>query len=234
MGLADVRALRQQRGRSDAVRRRRSPPPTHAFDALEAPARDDVARAGHRRRRASATKRTLHLKYEGTDTTLEIRASPTPRRDRRRVRAPLPAAVRLPDAGQAARDRGGRRRGDRADAQDVHGRRARRSRRATAARADRDESRSTRTARSATPQVYDRERPAAGRRDRRPRGDPRGQRDDRRSSRAGARRSRSAAITRARAGRSGAARRMRSAPPPIRCCSRCSTTCSWRSPSRWA
>ncbi len=38
----------------------------------------------------------------------------------------------------------------------------------------------------------------------------------------------------ARARRSGAAHRTRSARRRIRCCSRYSTTCSWRSPSRWA
>ena len=37
---------------------------------------------------------------------------------------------------------------------------------------------------------------------------------------------------RARAAARGA--HARSAPRPTRCCSRCSTTCSWRSPSRWA
>ena len=74
MGLADVRALRQQaveatlsHGGAGAARRRRS-------RALEAAARAEVARAGHRRRRGSRAARTLHVKYDGTDTTLELPA----------------------------------------------------------------------------------------------------------------------------------------------------------------
>ena len=37
-----------------------------------------------------------------------------------------------------------------------------------------------------------------------------------------------------RARRRRCSARTPSAPPPTRCCSKCSTTCSWRSPSRWA
>ena len=102
MGLADVRALRQQAVEATLVAgsaRRGRPTRSRARRRRRAPR----SRAGHRRRRASTCRRTLHLKYDGTDTTLEI-----PRRARRsrpivaRVRAPLPAAVRLPDAGQGA------------------------------------------------------------------------------------------------------------------------------------
>ena len=74
MGLADVRALRQQAVEarlSDAAldaRRRR------AFAALERGGARRARGAGHRARRASTRARTLHLKYEGTDTTLELAA----------------------------------------------------------------------------------------------------------------------------------------------------------------
>jgi len=70
MGLADVRALKQQ-----AVEARLSnvalaeAEPTLA--ALEAAARGDVALQGIPAERIGA-RRTLHVKYEGTDTTLEI------------------------------------------------------------------------------------------------------------------------------------------------------------------
>ena len=53
------------------------------------------------------------------------------------------------------------------------------------------------------------------------------------SSRAGARRSPPATTSSSSAWKRRSARTP-SAPPPIRSCSRCSTTCSWRSPSRWA
>ena len=69
MGLADVRALRQQ-----AVEARLAPEALAAaeatFAALERAARDEVAAQGIPEARVTA-KRTLHLKYEGTDTTLE-------------------------------------------------------------------------------------------------------------------------------------------------------------------
>jgi 5-oxoprolinase (ATP-hydrolysing) len=68
MGLADVRALRQQ-----AVEARLSETALAEVlpiaIALETKARDDVAAQGIAQR-LTAT-RTLHLKYEGTDTTLE-------------------------------------------------------------------------------------------------------------------------------------------------------------------
>ncbi len=69
MGLADVRALRQQ-----AVEARLAPEALTAaeatFAALERAARDEVTAQGIPEARVTA-KRTLHLKYEGTDTTLE-------------------------------------------------------------------------------------------------------------------------------------------------------------------
>ena len=111
MGLADVRSLRQQ-----AVETRSRREHARAARAGVRRARGGGARrgapAGHRRRRASRAARTLHLKYEGTDTTLEVAAGDDPARDRRGVRAALPAAIRLPDAGTRARRRGDRRRGD--------------------------------------------------------------------------------------------------------------------------
>jgi hypothetical protein len=70
MGLADVRALKQQAVEarlSDAALAVTAP----TLDALEAAARADVAAQGIPADRIRG-KRTLHLKYEGTDTTLEV------------------------------------------------------------------------------------------------------------------------------------------------------------------
>ena len=53
------------------------------------------------------------MKYDGTDTTLELPLAGDRPVDRRRVRAPLPAAVWLPHARQGARHRGDRGRGRR-------------------------------------------------------------------------------------------------------------------------
>jgi 5-oxoprolinase (ATP-hydrolysing) len=68
MGLADVRALRQQ-----AVETRLDDPAlpalAPAFEALERAARDEIAAQGITRIDAT---RTLHLKYDGTDTTIEL------------------------------------------------------------------------------------------------------------------------------------------------------------------
>ena len=72
MGLADVRALKQQAVESrlsGGVLAEQEP----AFAALEAAARTDVAAQGIPDR-GIEVKRTLHLKYEGTDTTLEVPA----------------------------------------------------------------------------------------------------------------------------------------------------------------
>ena len=69
MGLADVRALQQQAVEtrlSDAALAATAP----TFAALEAAARGEVAAQGIPAERI-AVRRTLHLKYEGTDTTLE-------------------------------------------------------------------------------------------------------------------------------------------------------------------
>ena len=72
MGLADVRALRQQaveaRLCDDAVAALAEP-----FATLEAAARAEIAAQGIDAARIDAN-RTLHLKYEGTDTTLELPA----------------------------------------------------------------------------------------------------------------------------------------------------------------
>ena len=69
MGLADVRALKQQ-----AVETRLSGAAlaecAPALAALERAARAEIAAQGITGKRVSV-KRTLHLKYEGTDTTLE-------------------------------------------------------------------------------------------------------------------------------------------------------------------
>ena len=70
MGLADVRALRQQ-----AVEATLAPAALaaadEAFVPLEGTARDEVARQGIAAERITC-RRTLHLKYDGTDTTLEV------------------------------------------------------------------------------------------------------------------------------------------------------------------
>ncbi len=72
MGLADVRALKQQ-----AVEARLSSDTLAAvapmFTALERAASADVLAQGVPRERVTAV-RTLHVKYEGTDSTLEIAA----------------------------------------------------------------------------------------------------------------------------------------------------------------
>ena len=87
MGLADVRALRQQAVEARAVGRRRWR--RRERDVRRARARG--ARPTSRRRASPPTrigvKRTLHLKYDGTDTTLEIARRARARRDRRRIRA---------------------------------------------------------------------------------------------------------------------------------------------------
>ena len=74
MGLADVRALKQQaveaRLADDGIE-----PVMPLYERLETAARGEVAAQGIPDRRISA-KRTLHLKYEGTDTALEIAAAP--------------------------------------------------------------------------------------------------------------------------------------------------------------
>jgi 5-oxoprolinase (ATP-hydrolysing) len=71
MGLADIRALRQQ-----AVEARLSDEALAEIetilDALEKAAVQEVAKQGIAR---SDCRRTLHVKYEGTDTTLEVPAA---------------------------------------------------------------------------------------------------------------------------------------------------------------
>ncbi len=231
MGLADVRALRQQAvearaDRGDARRR-----------AAGARARSRRRRATRSRRRASRRRAHRGARARCTSST----KAPTRRSrsrsatiagDRRRVRAQVPAAVRLPDAGQAARDRGHRGRGGR-----PHARRdrcaARRSRRARLRSRRCGRTGSTPTARCAMLPSTTATRcvPAtriAG---------PAVIREDNattvvepgwRASFTDARR------PRARARRAGAAHARDRHRPPTRCCSRSSTTCSWRSPSRWA
>jgi 5-oxoprolinase (ATP-hydrolysing) len=72
MGLADVRSLRQQ-----AVEMALHDDTLRALDAmftaLEAQARDEVEQQGIGGERTHAN-RTLHVKYEGTDTTLDVGA----------------------------------------------------------------------------------------------------------------------------------------------------------------
>jgi 5-oxoprolinase (ATP-hydrolysing) len=76
MGLADVRALRQQ-----AAETRLSRDALGALDAtfaaLEASARAEIEGQGVELDRIGAT-RTLHVKYDGTDTTIEVPAGDDP------------------------------------------------------------------------------------------------------------------------------------------------------------
>ena len=70
MGLADVRALRQQavEARLAPIRSLR----TGAVFARSKPRRAPTSPRRASRDRGSIATRTLHLKYEGTDTTLEV------------------------------------------------------------------------------------------------------------------------------------------------------------------
>jgi len=70
MGLADVRSLRQQAVESELTDDALASADTN-FAALEAIARAEVEQQGVPPARITA-KRTLHVKYDGTDTTLEI------------------------------------------------------------------------------------------------------------------------------------------------------------------
>ncbi len=76
MGVADVRALKQQ-----AIEARLAKESLAlaegAFASLESAARAEVTAQGIAQSRTTVT-RTLHLKYEGTDTTLEVPAAPLP------------------------------------------------------------------------------------------------------------------------------------------------------------
>jgi len=76
MGLADVRTLRQQAVEAvlseDALA-----VAADGFTRLADAAREDVARQGIARDRIEC-RRTLHVKYEGTDTTLELPLQPLP------------------------------------------------------------------------------------------------------------------------------------------------------------
>jgi 5-oxoprolinase (ATP-hydrolysing) len=74
MGLADVRALRQQAIEmplTDAALESIKP----IFELLESAARQEVSRQGIDIARIDCM-RSLHVKYEGTDTTLELSAAP--------------------------------------------------------------------------------------------------------------------------------------------------------------
>ncbi len=73
MGLADVRSLRQRAVEAVMTESALAAAAT-AFDALEGTARAEVEAQGVPRARITC-QRTLHVKYEGTDTTLEIRTA---------------------------------------------------------------------------------------------------------------------------------------------------------------
>jgi 5-oxoprolinase (ATP-hydrolysing) len=70
MGLADVRALRQQAVEAELSEAALAAADV-AFSGLEKTAHAEVARQGIATERI-ACRRTLHMKYDGTDTTLEI------------------------------------------------------------------------------------------------------------------------------------------------------------------
>ena len=70
MGLADVRALRQQ-ALEAPLSAATLAAATPAFDALERAAREEISQQGIDAARIGCA-RTLHLKYEGTDTTLAV------------------------------------------------------------------------------------------------------------------------------------------------------------------
>ena len=94
--------------------RTRRSPSARAVRGAGRQARARCAGPGHRGRRASACERVLHLQVRRyRHDAADRRARTQPRSRERRIRAPLPAAVRLPDAGQAARHRGDRRRSSR-------------------------------------------------------------------------------------------------------------------------
>ena len=231
MGLADVRSLRQQ--------------------AVETPLRDDTLAqldagvraprvAGPRRGAAAGHRRFAHPRH--------AHAAPQVRRHRHDarnplratisrafvadVRAPLPAAIRLPHAGQGARRRGGRGRGDGPHA--VGDRRAPDVRRRATARL-----RPLQTNRVYTDGAF-RDAPVYAREDLRPGDAIDGpsiirERNATTVIEPGWRATLDArATTWCSSASKRRSARTRSARPPIRCCSRCSTTCSWRSPSRWA
>ena len=101
MGLADVRALRQQ-----AVEARLDGAALAATATRRSP-RSRAPRAPRSRRRASPptridATRTLHLKYDGTDTTLELAARHgAPTTLHAEFERALPRSIRLPDARHA-------------------------------------------------------------------------------------------------------------------------------------
>jgi hypothetical protein len=217
MGLADVRSLKQR-----AVEAILSPgsltDTDAAFDLLEQAAKEDVAAQGIPVSRI-VTKRTLHLKYEGTDTTLETGVA-----DLDGIVAEFARRYRQQygfHARQAAGDRGGRRGGGRSFAGCAGVR--------TVAFAPRDgplrplaTNRSTRKG-AITTRRSSIAGPAARRHDRGARGDPRGYRDHRR--RAGlARDVHQARRSRPRASVEAACRDHAAGTTAIQCCSKCSTT----------
>ena len=74
MGVADVRTLKQQAVEARLAAESLAQAET-VFASLEAAARAEVAAQGIAQSRLTAV-RTLHLKYEGTDTTLEVPMAP--------------------------------------------------------------------------------------------------------------------------------------------------------------
>ncbi|MFO1396322.1 MAG: hydantoinase B/oxoprolinase family protein [Burkholderiales bacterium] len=76
MGLADVRTLRQQAVEA-VLSAAALAVAEDGFARLATAARDDVARQGIAPARIEC-RRTLHVKYEGTDTTLELPLRPLP------------------------------------------------------------------------------------------------------------------------------------------------------------
>ena len=103
MGLADQTAMREAVGRG-AAGRRPLPELDRVADALAADASAALVKAGAAPEGARQVRRA-HLRYEGTDTALPVPFGPL-RRDAGRLRAVVPAALRLPHARQGDHRRG--------------------------------------------------------------------------------------------------------------------------------
>jgi N-methylhydantoinase A/oxoprolinase/acetone carboxylase beta subunit len=236
MGLADVRALRQQAVEAELSEAALATADARTPHWKRRRARKSKARASRRADRvpAHAAHEVRRHRHDARDPLAMSAAAPTSRRvreSRSRISSALPAAVRLPDAGQGAGHRGDRGRGHRPRRIRVGSHAAVRAARRPA-RAAQDQSRVHRRRVSRRVRVRPR-RPASGRRHCRTRDHPRAQCDD--GDRAGLARDAYAARSPHHGTRRGGAAHARDRHHlPIRCSSRCSTTSSWRSPSRWA
>ena len=204
-----------------------------ALDALAATARAELQRRASRAERIAVAARAPA--YEGTDTALVVPLARR-RRDARRVRGALPPALRFLMPGARAGRRGGRRsrRSARGDAAERGASPASRPR-AGAVRRSSTVPHVQRRQLAATPRLSRATTCGPATRIDGPGDHRRAQRDHGRRAAAGARDVDRAATTwcssasQPRDARARDRHRRRSG-----ACSRCSTTSSWRSPSRWA